>query len=50
MSLAYSARYLLEALQRVSGKVTLHISGQTTPTLIEPAEGGYRAVVVPLRV
>jgi DNA polymerase-3 subunit beta len=50
MSLAYSARHLLEALQRVSGKVTLHISGQVTPTLIEPAEGGYRAVVVPLRV
>jgi len=50
MSLAYSARYLLEALQRVSGKVVLHISGQVTPTLIEPAEGGYRAVVVPLRV
>jgi DNA polymerase-3 subunit beta len=50
MSLAYSARFLLEALQRVSGKVALHISGQQTPTLIEPAEGGYRAVVVPLRV
>jgi DNA polymerase-3 subunit beta len=50
MSLAYSARYLLEALQWASGKVTLYISGQVTPTLIEPAEGGYRAVVVPLRV
>ena len=50
MSLAYSARYLIEALQRASGRVTLHISGQFTPTLIEPAEGGYRAVVVPLRV
>jgi len=50
MSLAYSARFLLEALQRVSGTVTLHISGQVTPTLVELAEGGYRAVVVPLRV
>ncbi len=50
MSLAYSARFLLEALQRTSGKVALRISGQFTPTLVELAEGGYRAVVVPLRV
>jgi DNA polymerase-3 subunit beta len=51
ISLAYSARYLLDALQRVSGKVmTLQISGQFSPTLIEQEDGGYRAVVVPLRV
>jgi DNA polymerase-3 subunit beta len=50
MSLAYNARHLLEALEKVSGNVVFHISGPTTPTLIEPAEGGYKAVVVPLRV
>jgi DNA polymerase-3 subunit beta len=50
MSLAYNARHLLDAVSRVEGEVVMRFSGQFTPTLIEPAEGGYRAVVVPLKV
>ncbi|MFZ8812967.1 MAG: DNA polymerase III subunit beta [Thermus aquaticus] len=48
---AYDYRYLLDAIEPVEGEVVLHISGPATPTLIEPADGGgYKAVVVPLRV
>ncbi len=48
---AYDHRYLLDAIEPVEGEVVLHISGTFTPTVIEPANGGgYRAVVVPLRV
>lgn len=52
LSLAYNARYLLEALGPLEGGAVLEFSGPTSPTLIRPlAEGdGYRAVVVPLRV
>jgi DNA polymerase-3 subunit beta len=51
MTLAYDARYLLDALSRVEGRAVMRFSGQFEPTLIEPADGGgYRAVVVPLRV
>ncbi|WP_117237756.1 DNA polymerase III subunit beta [Thermus sediminis] len=59
MGLAYNARYLLEALAPLSGQVgqpqeghvQLLFSGPSSPTLIRPlGEGGYRAVVVPLRV
>jgi DNA polymerase-3 subunit beta len=51
MTLAYDARHLLDALSRVEGEVVMRFSGQFTPTLIEPADGGgYRAVVVPLKV
>jgi DNA polymerase-3 subunit beta len=51
MSLAYNARYLLEALAPLSGRAELGFSGPTSPTLVRPLEeGGYQAVVVPLRV
>jgi DNA polymerase-3 subunit beta len=51
MSLAYNARYLLEALAPLSGQAELLFSGPTSPTLVRPlGEGGYQAVVVPLRV
>jgi len=48
---AYDYRHVLEALEGVEGRAVLRISGKFTPTLIEPAGGGgYKAIVVPLRV
>ncbi|WP_448377393.1 DNA polymerase III subunit beta [Fervidobacterium sp.] len=51
ISLALDARYLLEALGPAAREVEVGFSGPISPALVRPAEGGgYRAVVVPLKV
>jgi len=50
-AVSFNGRYLLEALEPVSGAARLLLSGAQTPALVEDLSGsGYRAVVVPLRV
>lgn len=50
LTLAINGEYLLEALPREE-RTTLQVSGATTPLVVAPGDGGgYRAVVVPLRV
>ena len=51
MVLAYNAEYLEGALGPITGKARLRFSGAASPSVIQDAEdGGYLAVVVPLRV
>ncbi|ADR35468.1 DNA polymerase III, beta subunit [Oceanithermus profundus DSM 14977] len=51
MVLAYNAEYLEGALGPIAGKARLRFSGAASPSVIQDAEdGGYLAVVVPLRV
>lgn len=51
MSVAFNARYLLDALGPLEGDVTVLVSGTASPVLFSgSADPGYRAVVVPLRV
>lgn len=48
---SYNARYLLEALTPLDGRVRLEPAGATRPTRLEAAEpDGYQAVVMPLKV
>lgn len=51
MTLAYNAEYLEGALGPIAGTARLRFSGAASPSVIQDAEdGGYLAVVVPLRV
>ena len=53
MSLSFNARYLLDALGPVEGVALLRFSGAQAPAAVSAKgdqEGGYLAVVVPLRV
>jgi DNA polymerase-3 subunit beta len=51
LALAYNAEYLEGALGPIAGKARLRFSGAASPSVIQDAEdGGYLAVVVPLRV
>jgi DNA polymerase-3 subunit beta len=50
LEFSVNARYLIEALPEEE-RTLVHLSGKTTPMVIAPAEeGGYQAVIVPLRV
>jgi DNA polymerase-3 subunit beta len=50
MALAYNAKYLVDALQPIQGKVRLSVSGRTSPSVLLSLEDpGYLAMVVPLR-
>lgn len=51
MSLGFNAKYVLDALTPIEGDAELLFSGSTTPAMFRAADdGGYLAVVVPLRV
>jgi DNA polymerase-3 subunit beta len=50
LNFSVNARYLLEALPKAE-RALLRLSGATSPMVVTPGEGGgYRAVLVPLRV
>ncbi|PYE52797.1 DNA polymerase III subunit beta [Deinococcus yavapaiensis] len=51
MSLGFNAKYVLDALGPIEGDAELLFSGPTSPAMFKGTDqGGYLAVVVPLRV
>ncbi len=50
LSLAYNAKYLVDALQPLRGELRFSFSGTTSPSVLASLEDpGYLAMVVPLR-
>jgi DNA polymerase III subunit beta len=51
MSLGFNAKYVLDALGPIEGDVEMQFSGPTSPAMFRASgDGGYLAVVVPLRI
>ncbi|AZI43049.1 DNA polymerase III subunit beta [Deinococcus psychrotolerans] len=51
MSLGFNAKYVLDALGPIEGDAEMRFSGPTSPAIFKASgDGGYLAVVVPLRV
>lgn len=50
IALAYNAKYLTDAVSRVSGELQIRLSGATTPSVLHDlADPAYLALIVPLR-
>lgn len=50
ISLAYNARYILDAVKPLDGDVAIRFSGTQTPSVVQgEAETGYMAMIGPLR-
>jgi DNA polymerase-3 subunit beta len=50
IAVAFNAKYLVDALSPLAGKICISLSRETSPSvMVDPAHPGYLAMVVPLR-
>jgi DNA polymerase-3 subunit beta len=50
IAVAFNAKYLVDALSPLAGKICISLSRETAPSvMVDPAHPGYLAMVVPLR-
>lgn len=50
IAVAFNAKYLVDALSPLSGRICISLSSETAPSVVvDPAQPGYLAMVVPLR-